>query len=38
MEFVEKVKRLSNEGLTQMVERIQGLAQNSITDLENEKI
>jgi hypothetical protein len=38
MEFVEKVKKLSNEGLTQMVAQIQNLLPNSISDLENDKI
>ncbi len=38
MEFVDKVKKLSNEGLTQLVKIIQGLMPQSITDLENEKI
>lgn len=38
MEFVDKVKKLSNEGLTQMVAHIQSLIPHSIADLENEKI
>jgi hypothetical protein len=38
MEFVEKVKKMSNEALTQMVAHIQGLLPQSITDLENEKL
>ena len=38
MEFVDKVKKLSNEGLTQMVQHIQTLIPQSITDLENDKI
>jgi hypothetical protein len=38
MEFVEKVKRLTNEGLTKMVEHIQGLLPQSISDLENDRL
>lgn len=38
MDFVEKVKRLSNEGLTKMVSKIQELRAQSINDLENDKI
>jgi Bromodomain extra-terminal - transcription regulation len=38
MEFVDKVKKLSNEGLTQMVTHIQTLLPQSISDLEHEKI
>lgn len=38
MEYVEKVKKLSNEGLTQMVTHIQTLIPQSISDLENDKI
>ncbi len=38
MEFVDKVKKLSNEALTQMVTHIQGLIPGSISDLENDKI
>lgn len=38
MEFVDKVKKLTNEGLTQMVQHIQTLLPQSISDLENEKI
>ena len=38
MEFVDKVKRLTNEGLTKMVEHIQTLLPQSISDLENDRI
>jgi len=38
MEFVDKVKRLTNEGLTKMVEHIQGLLPQSISDLENNRL
>ena len=38
MEFVEKVKKLTNEGLTKMVEHIQSLLPQSISDLENDRI
>ena len=38
MEFVDKVKKLTNEGLTRMVEHIQGLLPQSITDMENDRI
>jgi hypothetical protein len=38
MEFVEKVKRLTNEGLTKMVEFIQKLHSQSITDLDQDRI
>lgn len=37
-EFIDKVKKLTNEGLTQMVQHIQTLLPASISDLENEKI
>ena len=37
-EFIDKVKKLTNEGLTQMVQHIQSLIPNSISDLENDKI
>lgn len=38
MEFVDKVKKLTNEGLTKMVEHIQSLLPQSITDMENDRI
>jgi hypothetical protein len=38
MDMVEKVKKLSNEGLTKMVHKIQELQSQSITDLDNDKI
>jgi len=38
MEFVEKVKRLSNEAITQMVTHIQTLLPQSISDLDQDKI
>ena len=38
MEFVDKVKKLTNEGLTRMVEHIYGLLPQSITDMENDRI
>jgi len=38
MEFVDKVKKLTNEGLTKMVELIQSLIPQSISDLENDRI
>lgn len=38
MDFVDKVKKLTNEGLTKMVEHIQGLLPQSITDMENDRI
>jgi hypothetical protein len=38
MELVDKVKRLTNEGLTKMVEHIQSVLPGSITELENGKI
>jgi hypothetical protein len=38
MEFVDKVKKLTNEGLTKMVEHIQTLLPQSIADLENDRI
>lgn len=38
MEFVDKVKKLTNEGLTQMVQHIQTLLPQSISDLENDRI
>jgi hypothetical protein len=37
-EFIDKVKKLTNEGLTQMVHHIQSLIPASISDLENDKI
>ena len=37
-EFIDKVKKLTNEGLTQMVQHIQSLLPQSISDLENDKI
>lgn len=37
-EFIDKVKKLTNEGLTQMVQHIQTLLPQSISDLENDKI
>ena len=37
-EFIDKVKRLTNEGLTQMVQHIQTLIPTSISDMENDKI
>lgn len=37
-EFIDKVKKLTNEGLTEMVQRIQSLYPQSITDMENDKI
>jgi type III secretory pathway lipoprotein EscJ len=37
-EFIDKVKKLTNEGLTQMVQHIQTLIPQSISDLENDKI
>ena len=38
MELVDKVKKLTNEGLTQMVQHIQTLIPQSVSDLENDKI
>ena len=38
MDFVDKVKKLTNEGLTKMVEHIKGLLPQSITDMENDRI
>ena len=38
MEFIDKVKKLTNEDLTKMVANIQILLPQSISDLENEKI
>jgi arginyl-tRNA synthetase len=38
MEFVEKVKKLTNEGLTRMVNMVQEYSANSISDIENDKI
>jgi hypothetical protein len=38
MDFIEKVKKLSNDGLTKMVHKVQELMANSITDLDNDKI
>jgi hypothetical protein len=38
MEFVDKVKKLTNEGLTKMVEHIQTLLPQSISDLENDRL
>ena len=38
LDFVERVKELSNEGLTQMVQQIQSLMPLSVTDIENEKL
>lgn len=38
MDLVEKVKKLSNEGLTKMVHKVQDLMAQSISDLENDKI
>lgn len=37
-EFLDKVKKLTNEGLTQMVHYIQSLTPASVSDLENDKI
>ncbi len=37
-EFIDKVKKLTNEGLTQMVHHIQSLLPQSISDLETDKI
>ncbi len=37
-DFSDKVKRLTNEGLTQMVQHIQTLIPTSISDMENDKI
>lgn len=34
MEFVEKVKKLSNEALTKMVQHIQGMAPATISDID----
>mmetsp|Transcript_27061 Transcript_27061/g.26122 ORF Transcript_27061/g.26122 Transcript_27061/m.26122 type:complete len:120 (-) Transcript_27061:30-389(-) len=38
LEFIEKVKKLNNDGLTKMVQKIQELKPNAIHDLENDKI
>mmetsp|Transcript_28400 Transcript_28400/g.21211 ORF Transcript_28400/g.21211 Transcript_28400/m.21211 type:complete len:116 (+) Transcript_28400:255-602(+) len=38
LEFIEKVKKLSNEGLTKMVAKVQELAPPSIHGLEDDKI
>ena len=38
MEFVEKVQKLTNEGLTKMVQKVQELMAGSISDLENDRI
>lgn len=37
-EFVEKVKKLNNESIVKMVERIQELKASTISDLDDEKI
>ena len=36
MEFVEKVKKMSNEALTKMVQHIQTLAPTTISDLDQQ--
>ena len=38
LEFVEKVKKLSNEALTKMVQKIQEIQNGSITDLDADRI
>jgi hypothetical protein len=38
LEFVEKVKKLSNEGLTKMVTKIQEILATSISDLDSDRI
>lgn len=37
-EFVEKIKKLNNEAIVKMVEKIQELKASSISDLDDEKI
>lgn len=37
-ELIDKVKKLSNEGLTQMVQHIQQVLPGSISDMENDKV
>lgn len=37
-ELIDKVKKLSNEGLTQMVQHIQQVLPRSISDMENDKV
>jgi len=37
-EFIDKVKKLSNEGLTQMVQQVHQLLPRSISDMEHDKI
>lgn len=38
LEFVEKVKKLSNESLVKMVEKIQELKASTISELDQDKI
>ncbi|CDW80938.1 bromodomain containing protein [Stylonychia lemnae] len=38
IDFVERVKQLSNEGLTQMVQQIQQIIPSAVSDIENEKL
>ena len=38
LEFVEKVKKLSNEALTKMVQKIQEIQNATITDLDADRI
>ena len=38
MDFVAKVKKLSNEGLTKMVKKINEIATGMMTDLEGERV
>ena len=38
MDFVEKVKKLDNQGLTKMVSHIQTLMPSSLSDLEDERL
>ena len=38
MDLVAKVKKLSNDGLTNLVKHVQSVAQPAMTDLEDERV